>query len=70
MASGPGTREALFSLGKSLEDILLQIENLTAQFDHDDESRDEHEFESCFRIRGRPILPPLMTKGTFLRAVF
>lgn len=49
-------------LEKTLNQILMEIQKLSRD-DHHDQVQDVDEFESCIRIRGRPILPPVMTPG-------
>ena len=47
-------------LEQTLNKILAEIQKLTSKME---EQEGEEEFQSCFKIRGRPILPPVMTPG-------
>jgi hypothetical protein len=59
-ASGPGADNC----GQTFEEILIHFEKLASQWDADAVgSESKGDFESAFRIRGRPILPPLVSNG-------
>ena len=46
---------------------LAEIQKLTSKMEEQEgEEVDKEEFQSCFKIRGRPILPPVMTPGWLL----
>ena len=51
-------------LEQTLNKILAEIQKLTSKMEEQEgEEVDKEEFQSCFKIRGRPILPPVMTPG-------
>jgi hypothetical protein len=52
-------------LEKTLNKIITEIQNLSSD-GHENEAFQE-EFVSSIRVRGRPILPPLMTPGLCFR---
>ena len=63
-------------LEKSLREILREIEQLSVVKDEqdldedEDGSLEEEGYQSCIRVRGRPILPPLMTPGSINKHIF
>ena len=61
-------------LEKTMFEIMREMELLSTKDDYDpnnyqddsddsDDNDDDEEYQSCIKIRGRPILPPLMTPG-------
>ena len=51
---------------KTMSEIMREIETLSTaplNCDSDSEKSAETEYQSCIRIHGRPMLPPLMTPG-------
>ena len=51
---------------KTMSEIMREIETLSTtplNCDSDSKESAETEYQSCIRIHGRPILPPLMTPG-------
>jgi hypothetical protein len=55
-------------LEKTMFDIMREMELISTKDDYDpnnyqDGSDEEEEYQSCIKVRGRPILPPLMTPG-------
>ena len=64
--TGGSKSNSMEELEKSLREILREIEELSVIKDDDeDDSHDEQDYQSCIRVRGRPILPPLMTPGKY-----
>ncbi len=70
--SNPDEKNSSYQeLEKTMFEIMREMELLSTKDDYNpnnyqDDSNDEEEYQSCIKIRGRPILPPLMTPGNIL----
>ncbi len=70
--SNPDEKNSSYQeLEKTMLEIMREMELLSTKDDYNpnnyqDDSNDEEEYQSCIKIRGRPILPPLMTPGNIL----
>jgi hypothetical protein len=60
-------RDSFSEFQKTMFEIMREIEALsTAPLSCDSDTTEDNlltEYQSCIKIRGRPILPPLMTPG-------